>query len=117
MTRTSSFTLKGSLSILLFGLLLQGCAVGPKYRAPQPGAGVAPFHNKAETSGSGDSTPILDQWWIGFNDPELVTIVQRALRQNLDLAASIERVNQARAVALGAKANLYPSGEFDASAT
>jgi NodT family efflux transporter outer membrane factor (OMF) lipoprotein len=38
------------------------------------------------------------------------------LRQNLDLAASIERVNQARAVAAGAGARLYPTGEFDASA-
>jgi NodT family efflux transporter outer membrane factor (OMF) lipoprotein len=46
----------------------------------------------------------------------LVTIVQRALSQNLDLAASIERVNQARAVAAGAGARLYPTGEFDASA-
>jgi NodT family efflux transporter outer membrane factor (OMF) lipoprotein len=43
--------------------------------------------------------------------------VQRALSQNLDLAASIERVNQARAVAAGAGARLYPTGEFDASAT
>jgi len=61
--------------------------------------------------------PSLDQWWKGFNDPELVMLVQRALEQNLDLAASLERVNEARAVAFGAKARLYPSGEFDASAT
>ena len=49
----------------------------------------------------------------GFHDPMLVTIVQRGLRQNLDLAASLERVNQARAVAAGAGARLYPTGELD----
>ncbi len=47
----------------------------------------------------------------------LVTVLQRALEQNLDLQASISRVAQARAAAAGAGAKLYPVGEFDASAT
>jgi NodT family efflux transporter outer membrane factor (OMF) lipoprotein len=44
-------------------------------------------------------------------------VVQRALRQNLDLAASIARVQQARAAAAGAGAALLPSADLDASAT
>ncbi|MFC5865363.1 efflux transporter outer membrane subunit [Acidicapsa dinghuensis] len=117
MTHKSRFFARVSLGALLLGLLLQGCSVGPKYTAPSlPGAALAPFHNNVETSISDNNfaTP-LDQWWTGFNDPMLVTIVQRALTQNLDLAASLERVNQARAVAAGAGARLYPSGELDAS--
>ena len=47
----------------------------------------------------------------------LVTIVQRALMENLDLAASLERINQARAVAAGVGTRLYPAGELDATAT
>lgn len=114
-----SLAAKVGLSVLVLSLLLQGCSVGPKYKAPPlPGSAFAPFHNSVETSKSNNSpaTP-LDQWWTGFNDSELVTIVQRALSQNLDLAASLERVNQSRAVAAGAGARLYPSGELDASAT
>jgi NodT family efflux transporter outer membrane factor (OMF) lipoprotein len=105
--------------ILLLSMFLQGCAVGPKYKAPPPpGAELAPFHNKLEASNSRDTpAPSLDEWWNGFKDPMLVTIVQRALNQNLDLAASLERVNQSRAVALGAGAKLFPTGELDASAT
>ena len=105
--------------ILLLSMFLQGCAVGPKYKAPPPpGAELAPFHNKLEASKSRDvPSPSLDEWWNGFKDPMLVTIVQRALSQNLDLAASLERVNQSRAVALGAGARLFPTGELDASAT
>jgi NodT family efflux transporter outer membrane factor (OMF) lipoprotein len=114
---TSSFSVKAGMSMLLFGLLLQGCSVGPKHKAPTPGAGLVPFHNRVETPSGNNPAPVLDQWWTGFNDPMLVTIVQRALNQNLDLAASLERVNQARAVALGAGARLYPKGELDASAT
>jgi NodT family efflux transporter outer membrane factor (OMF) lipoprotein len=105
--------------ILLLSVFLQGCSVGPKYKAPPPpGAELAPFHNKLDVPNSRD-TPAssLDEWWNGFKDPMLVTIVQRALSQNLDLAASLERVNQSRAVAAGAGARLFPTGELDASAT
>ena len=105
--------------IFLLSMFLQGCSVGPKYKAPPPpGAELAPFHNKLEAPNSREmAAPSLDEWWNGFKDPILVTIVQRALNQNLDLAASLERVNQSRAVASGARARLFPTGELDASAT
>ncbi|HZZ14969.1 MAG TPA: efflux RND transporter permease subunit, partial [Candidatus Sulfotelmatobacter sp.] len=116
-THASSLTTTVGLILLLSGFL-QGCSVGPKYKAPPPpGAELAPFHNKLEVPNSRDTpAPSLDEWWNGFNDPMLVTIVRRALSQNLDLAASLERVNQARAVASGAGARLFPTGELDASA-
>ena len=47
----------------------------------------------------------------------LTEVVQRALSQNLDLAASIARVQQARAAAAGAGAALLPSADLNASAT
>ena len=77
------------LCTVLVGLLLQGCSVGPKYKGPpSSAAALAPFHNKLETTTAKENpAPPLDQWWTGFNDPMLVTIVQRVLRQNLDLAA------------------------------
>ncbi|HTT77464.1 MAG TPA: TolC family protein [Candidatus Binataceae bacterium] len=107
---------KLSASGLLLGLLVEGCTVGPKYRTPTPA--LAPFHNQVAVSVSNAvAAPPMDQWWIGFNDPILVTIVRRALDQNLDLAATLTRVNQARAAAAGACARLYPAGELDASAT
>jgi len=37
----------------------------------------------------GAPAPPLDTWWEGFGDRELTRIVQRALDQNLDLAASV----------------------------
>ena len=119
-SRTSSLTATAaSLTILVLTIFLQGCSVGPRYKASSPpGTALAPFHNKLEISNS-DGTPLpsLDKWWIGFHDPMLVKIVQRALSENLDLAASLERVNQARAVAAGAGARLYPTAEFNASAS
>ena len=92
---------KTSLSTLLLSLFFESCTVGPKYKAPVPA--LAPFHNHSDSSASngGAATP-LDHWWTGFNDPMLATIVERALNQNLDLAAALERVNQARAATAGA---------------
>ena len=59
----------------------------------------------------------MSTWWNGFHDPVLSAIVTRALAQNLDLAASLARVEQARAVAQAAGAELYPTVDFNGSAT
>ncbi|MFX8156764.1 TolC family protein, partial [Acinetobacter baumannii] len=48
-------------------------------------------------------------------DPALTRIIQRALDQNLDLAASIARVDQARAAAAHAGAQLLPEGSVGAN--
>jgi len=39
----------------------------------------------------------LERWWTAFGDPTLTSLVDEALAQNLDLAAAITRVDQARA--------------------
>jgi NodT family efflux transporter outer membrane factor (OMF) lipoprotein len=95
---------------------LSGCAVGPNYVVPT--SHLAPFHNQVPATNRpiASSAPTLDQWWTGFDDPMLVTIVQKALAQNLDLAASLARVQQARAAASGAGAQLLPTADFNTSA-
>jgi NodT family efflux transporter outer membrane factor (OMF) lipoprotein len=56
----------------------------------------------------------LDNWWEGFHDPQLTRIVQRVQAQNLDLALAMTRVQQGRAMAHLADANLMPRGEVGA---
>ncbi|HEV2673758.1 MAG TPA: TolC family protein [Aliidongia sp.] len=98
---------------LALGLLLESCAVaGPDYQAPA--ATLQPFHNESAVAARPATTPPLDSWWTGFDDPVLTRIVQRTLDQNLDLAASLARVDQARAAAQAAGAQLLPSGTLEA---
>jgi outer membrane protein TolC len=94
---------------------MTGCAVGPKYRRPT--VNLQPFHNAPSVEARTTSLPAppLDQWWTGFRDPELMRIVKRALDQNLDLAAAMTRVQQARGAAQGAGARRMPSGNLYAS--
>src|SRR6266851_715199 len=85
----------GFYVLFAFVAFVEGCSVGPRYKAPTPT--IRPFHNPAPMRADGTSAPPLDTWWEGFGDPQLTHIVQRALDQNLDLAASVTRVEQARA--------------------
>lgn len=96
---------------------ITGCTIGPKYQRPM--VKLQPFHNAPSIEARTASVPAppLDQWWTGFHDPELTRIVQRALDQNLDLAAAMTRVQQARASARGAGAQRLPSGNLSASTT
>ncbi len=110
------FTLRVG-SVLALAATLTGCAVGPKYQ--RPSVKLQPFHNAPSIEARTTSLPAppLDQWWMGFRDPELTRIVKRALDQNLDLAAAMTRVQQARAAAQGAGARRLPSGSLNASTT
>ncbi|MDR2550305.1 MAG: efflux transporter outer membrane subunit [Desulfobulbus sp.] len=96
---------------------LAGCTVGPDYVKPE--VKLAPLHNAEAVASRPDAhgEVHLDQWWAGFQDPQLSRMVKRALRQNLDIQASLERVAQARAVAKGAGAKLLPALDADAQAT
>jgi len=111
-----TFTLRIGFAIAL-GASLTGCAIGPNYQ--RPSVKLQPFHNapSVEARNVSRPAPVLDQWWTGFHDPELTRIVQRALDENLDLAAAMTRVQQARAAAQGAGAQRLPSGNLYAATT
>ena len=98
----------------LLTLGLAGCTVGPDYVKPSLPAATS-FHETATLTSPGQGTPPLDTWWTGFNDTELVRIMQRVMAENLDLAASAARVEQARAAARHAEADRLPQGALDAS--
>jgi len=93
--------------LVLFALA--GCEVGADYKAPA--ADLHPFHNAVAAGARAQQarTPPLDRWWLGFDDPVLVEIVDRVLAQNLGLSASIARVQQARAAASASRAALLPT--------
>jgi len=71
------------------------------------------FHNAAAVDArKAEVTPPIDRWWNGFHDPVLDGIVERALAENLDLAAALARVDQARAAARRAGAELLPTADL-----
>jgi NodT family efflux transporter outer membrane factor (OMF) lipoprotein len=112
-TRPSLSRLTG----LLLALGLAGCAVAPAYQAPA--SSMPDSYRNAPALAARQNVlpaPALDQWWLGFDDPALERIVRRALDQNLNLAAALARVEQARAAARVAGTRELPSGTFTADA-
>jgi NodT family efflux transporter outer membrane factor (OMF) lipoprotein len=97
------------LAYALFAAMIAGCSVGPRYG--KPSTKLQPFHNAPAIDSQPATAPpaALEAWWTGFHDPELTRIVERVFQENLDLSASLARVQQARAAAKAAGAQLKPS--------
>jgi NodT family efflux transporter outer membrane factor (OMF) lipoprotein len=80
---------------------LSACASGPRYRTPEPD-GPAAFTAQvnpptATASNSASVTPVeLSTWWRSLNDSELNSLVNRAVKSNLDLQIALNRLQQAR---------------------
>jgi NodT family efflux transporter outer membrane factor (OMF) lipoprotein len=106
-----------ALAAVTLGAGVSGCAaVGPDYEAPA--LSLSSFHSAVGVlARSANSPPPLDRWWTGFSDPTLTRIIRRALDQNLDLAASLARVEQARAAAQEAGAQLLPTSNLSGQNT
>jgi outer membrane protein, multidrug efflux system len=80
------------VSAVLLGTLA-GCAKDTPYAAPS-----FPFQHSY--SGHKSGAPVLLEntaWWKGFKDPTLDRLVERALHDNLSLAAAKERILEAEA--------------------
>ena len=97
---------------------LTGCAVGPNYRAPKPDA-PPQFAAKAATNSSASATaagpaPELATWWRSLNDPKLDSLVERAVKSNLDVEIALTRLQQARTYEVVVVGHALP--EVDAGA-
>lgn len=105
-----------TIALLLSSSLSAGCMVGPDYK--QPNAPLA--HHYISSAGlaatPGARADKLDNWWDGFGDPLLSTLVTEAIGQNLELAQAQARVVQARATLGSATAALVPSASVNGQA-
>jgi NodT family efflux transporter outer membrane factor (OMF) lipoprotein len=72
-------------------LLLVGCAVGPNYHVPE-----IPVPDAFVASASTASATDLSQWWLSFNDPELNSLIERAIRANPDIEIALTRLQEVR---------------------
>src|SRR5277367_6307629 len=83
-------------------LVLASCSVGPSYRTPKPNVPdrfVASAAASPGSSGAGAaSSAVVDlaNWWKSLDDPELDSLVDRAVKNNLDIEVALVRLQQAR---------------------
>jgi NodT family efflux transporter outer membrane factor (OMF) lipoprotein len=110
-------TRKLRLCALCAAMIVAGCATAPAYQAPHlPLSGRYAGAPALAARGADQPAPPLERWWSGFQDPALERIIERVLAQNLDLAAALARVDQARAAARIAGSRELPSVGLQANA-
>lgn len=95
---------KPLLYIAVAAALLAGCSMGPAYQRPV---------NELPETWSGapaqGRTLTGDRWWTVYGDATLDRLVEEALASNQDLALATARLDEARALARVADAQLVPS--------
>ncbi|MEN6385707.1 MAG: efflux transporter outer membrane subunit [Phycisphaerales bacterium] len=84
---------------------LAGCSVGPNYKRPDPNS---PAEWSVKSASIIEQTQINSAWWQTFNDPQLDSLIQRAVVSNLDLREAMARLQEARALRSGAFWDLFP---------
>jgi NodT family efflux transporter outer membrane factor (OMF) lipoprotein len=96
-------------------LLAAGCAVGPNYEKPDLAAPAG--WKEAQQTGVDVRAAELARWWSAFNDPLLDSLVERAVRSNLDLRLAEARVREARATRTVTAAGAWPTVDVSGSYT
>jgi NodT family efflux transporter outer membrane factor (OMF) lipoprotein len=90
-----------------------GCEVGLDYSTPK----VRTPSRFGEASASQPAVLAISHWWRSFNDPELNTLIDRAVLNNNTLLEAEMRVREARAQ-LGVEwGTEFPTGSINASAS
>ncbi len=98
-------------------MLLAGCTVGPNFDRPVPKV-PADWSARAAAATVPSGTPADPQdleWWGRFNDRMLSSLIDRAVASNLDLRASVLRIEEARAQRDVTASGLLPSLSMEAA--
>lgn len=99
-------------------MILAGCAtVGPDYTPPATSV-LPAWHSQLKGGLTNEETNprILAAWWTTLNDPELSSLIDRAVAGNLELKIAQARVREARAKRGIASAALFPTLDGGGSA-
>lgn len=94
----SAVTVAGAMLVALGS----ACAVGPNYRPPPLklpesfAAGAAPASEAVEKIRETPNPVDPATWWHSLGDADLDSLVERAIRGNLDLQIALDRLQEAR---------------------
>lgn len=75
---------------------LTGCMVGPKYKTP-----LVPLPDtfvQQDSAAQLDNPAKIAEWWQGFGDTELTSLIRRAVSQSLIVKNAAARLREARAM-------------------
>jgi NodT family efflux transporter outer membrane factor (OMF) lipoprotein len=108
----------GWIAVLVAGtLLLAGCAVGPKYRAPSVPTPPAYKETGNWKTAQPNDHNLGGNWWEIFQDSQLNLLEQQINVSNQNLKAAVAQYQQSRAALRYVRADYYPTLTASPSAT
>ncbi len=106
------FQLKTVLTLVATAALAACTTLGPNYQAPAANAPAA-YRAASPTAGA----ELQRDWWLMFGDAQLNALEAQALQASPTLAAAAARIERARAVYSGTRADDLPRVDVGASET
>ncbi len=103
--------IKKILAALLL-IAFSACAVGPNYHRPES---KIPKQIKSPKIANISDQKLNIRWWESFQDPILNQLVLKGVAANKSVKQALSRVNQSRALARVAFAELLPGFQFNSS--
>ncbi len=101
--------------LLLSALGVASCAVGPNYRTPDAHV-PAKFEAIGHTGNHTGPDAELATWWHALHDPELDSLIDRAVRSNPDLQIALDRLQAARTYEIAIVGSVLPDVEASGAA-
>ncbi len=96
--------------VVVLGLALAGCAVGPSYKRPSVPVPERFYGDER----AAEARSLADvPWWEVFDDPVLKALIDEALRKGFDARLAASRVQEARARYGIARSQFYPSVDYE----
>ena len=96
----------------VFAFILAGALAGCAVTQPAP-----PELDLPAATATAEQNAALEHWWLAFSDPVLTALIDEAIANNLDLKATLPRIELARSQVLLAQSSLYPSANVRAGAS
>jgi NodT family efflux transporter outer membrane factor (OMF) lipoprotein len=97
-----------------------GCAAGPNYQPPKSDEpshfAAAVVQTPASTVQPTTANLDLAVWWKALDDPQLDSLVERAIKSNMDLEIALTRLQQARTYESVVVGHALPTVEASAGA-
>ncbi|TAK09150.1 efflux transporter outer membrane subunit [bacterium] len=100
------------ITVGMLSAALAGCAVTADYHPP---AFDLPARWSEAPEMSGLASAASPRWWTTFKDPQLDSLIERAVRANLDLQLAEARIREVRGRRGAAAASLWPVVDATAS--
>lgn len=105
------------LGLVLSGLLLSACAIGPDYQRPE----LTPSAQYKEAAGWTQANPsdalARGAWWELYGDQQLNALVERLNTSNQTVAQSEAQFRQAQALVRSARGAFLPSADLSVGKT